>query len=156
MTERAKTRTILLAISLGVAACGGAASDDASSGEAAPPPAPPPAASVTITQPEDGAVIDGTSVTVVLAVEGIEIAPVAENRMDTAHHHLFLDRDLTPFGEPIPADDPQIVHMGDGSTEHTFEGLAPGPHRVIAVLANPVHIPIDPPAADTVTFTIGG
>jgi len=154
MTDRTKTRTILLTLSLGVAACGGGAADDAASGEA--PPAEAPAPSVTITEPASGAVIEGSSVTIVLAVEGIEIAPVAEGRMETAHHHLFLDKDLTPLGEPIPADDPQIVHKGDGSSQHTFEGLAPGEHRVIAVLANPVHIPFEPLAADTVTFTIGG
>lgn len=154
MTERSRCRTIVGGLAVGLAACGGDSADDGSADEAEMQTAP--AASVTIVEPRADAVIEGSDVRIVLTVEGIEIAPVAEARMGTAHHHLFLDRDLTPPGTIIPLDDPQIVHMGDGRAEHTFEGLSPGEHRVIAVLANPAHIPLDPPANDTVRFTVGG
>ena len=154
MNDRSRCRTIVGGLAVGLAACGGESAEDSSSAEAEMRAAP--AASVTIVEPAAGAVIEGSAVRVVLTVEGIEIAPVAEARMGTAHHHLFIDRGLTPLGTIIPLDDPQIVHMGDGRSEHTFEGLAPGEHRVIAVLADPAHIPLDPPATDTVRFTIGG
>ncbi len=115
-----------------------------------------PAVRVEIVEPAGGATVAGPDVRVRLEVTGIEIAPIAEARPGTAHHHLFLDADVASWGEMIPLDDPQIVHMGDGRTEHTFAGLAPGPHRVIAVLADPAHFPLDPPAADTLRFTVGG
>ena len=155
MTERSKCRTIVGGLAIGLAACGGEAAEESSASDADSGGASP-AASVTIIEPAAGASIDGSDVRVVLEVEGIEIVPVAEARMGTAHHHLFLDVDVTPAGPIIPLDDPQIIHMGDGRSEHTFEGLEPGEHRVIAVLADPAHIPLDPPARDTVRFTVGG
>jgi len=113
------------------------------------------AGAVRILAPTEGAVV-GPDVHVVLETTGISIAPIAEGRMDTGHHHLFLDMDLTPLDEMIPAGVPGIVHKGDGSAEHTFEGLAPGPHRLIVLVADPAHMPIDPPAADTVHFVVSG
>ena len=112
------------------------------------------AASVAITRPVDGAEITGSEVTVILAATGVEIAPVAEGRSNTAHHHLFIDRDLTPLGDVIPADVDGIVHLGGGQTEYLINGLGPGPHRVIAVLADVQHLPLRPVAVDTVEFTI--
>lgn len=140
-------------------ACGGETADDAGDGDAgAVRPAETPVVfpDVTILTPADGETLGTVDVRVTLAVEGIEIAPVAEGRLDTAHHHLFLDTDLTPPGEMVPLDHPQIIHMGDGRAEHTFTGLGPGEHRVIAVLADPTHTPLDPPATDTVIFRVGG
>ncbi len=140
----------VLALSV-LAACGGESEAGGEGGEEAEV-----AIRVEIVEPAAGAMVAGPDVRVRLSVEGIEIAPIAEARPGTAHHHLFLDRDPTPWGEMIPLDVPRVVHMGDGRGEHTFTGLAPGPHRVIAVLADPAHFPLDPPVADTVSFTVGG
>ncbi len=112
------------------------------------------AASVRITRPADGVEVSSSEVIVVLEASGIEIAPVADGRQNTAHHHLFIDRDLTPLGDVIPANVDGIVHLGGGQAEHRLTGLAPGPHRVIAVLADVQHLPLRPVAADTVEFTI--
>lgn len=111
-------------------------------------------AKVRIVEPKHDATVTGTSVHVVLEAEGVEIAPAAEHRAGTAHHHLFLDKDLTPADEAIPAGVPGIVHLGKGQTEYTFEGVAPGPHRLIALLGDPNHVPLKPLAADTVRFTV--
>jgi hypothetical protein len=46
--------------------------------------------------------------------------------------------------------------MGQAQTEFTVEGLAPGEHRLIAVVADGVHIPLDPPVVDTVMITVEG
>jgi hypothetical protein len=124
-------------IAVALAACGG--------GEAA---------SVEITEPATDAEIVGSEVTVILAATGVEIAPVAQGRRNTAHHHLFIDRDLTPLGDVIPADVDGIVHLGGGQTEYLISGLGPGPHRVIAVLADVQHLPLRPVAVDPVEFTI--
>ena len=56
--------------------------------------------------------------------------------------------------EPIPAGQPGVVHLGGGQTEYVIEGLAPGEHRVIAVLGDWAHVPVETVSADTVTFTV--
>jgi hypothetical protein len=37
-----------------------------------------------------------------------------------------------------------------------IEGLAPGEHRLIAVVADGMHVPLNPLVADTVVFTVSG
>ncbi|WP_419161454.1 DUF4399 domain-containing protein [Candidatus Palauibacter sp.] len=133
-------------------ACGGGEQDEAEA-DAAPEMAAEPSAAVTIVQPEEGATV-GPDVQVVLETEGIEIVSITPPVVGTGHHHLYVDVDLTPLSEMIPQNDPQIIHKGDGSTEIMLEGLEPGEHRIIAVVANPAHIPIDPPMVDTLHFTV--
>jgi hypothetical protein len=120
--------------------------------QAAPKTAP--AVQVRIVQPSEGDTITGSSVLVKLEAHGIEIAPAAEHRAGTAHHHLFLDVDVGKPGEGIPAGNPYIVHLGKGQSEYTFEGVANGPHRLIAVLADPDHLALQPWVVDTVNFVM--
>ena len=54
------------------------------------------------------------------------------------HYHVFLDRDLPAVGDPIPLDDPQIVHLS-GETTYTFRAVEPGAHRVTVVLGDAAH-----------------
>ena len=126
--------------------------------KAAPPLAPaaaaPAAVSVRITAPQQNAVVTGTSVHVVLAARGIEIAPAAAQKPGTAHHHLLLDADVTAPDVAIPAGVKGIYHLGKGQTEFTLDSVAPGPHRLIAVLGDPNHVPLKPMVADTVRFTV--
>ena len=119
---------------------------------AARPAAGPP--KVRITSPQNRAVVTGTSVHVTLEAQGIEIAPASEERPGTAHHHLFLDTDLTSPEVKIPQGTTGIIHLGRGQTEFTFDKVAPGPHRLIAELADFNHIPLKPLAVDTVRFTV--
>ena len=117
--------------------------------------APAPAAvHVRIVLPKGSSTIAGPSVHVVLEAQGIEIAPAAEHRAGTAHHHLFLDTDITASDAAIPMGTPGVVHLGKGQSEYSFEGVAPGTHRLIAVLADPNHIPLNPLVADTVRFDV--
>ncbi len=111
-------------------------------------------ARVHIVEPADGAVVNSGDVRVVLAATGVEIAPASEQRSGTAHHHLFVDRDLTPLSDTIPSGVTGILHLGRGQTEFLLQTLAPGEHTVIAVLANWAHVPLSPPALDTVRFTV--
>lgn len=110
--------------------------------------------SVRIVEPEDGAVVPGPDVRVVLEAEGVEITDATVDRPGTAHHHLFVNRDLTPLEDTIPAGVTGILHLGRGQTEFVLTGLAAGEHRVIALLADKDHIPLGPPAADTIRFTV--
>ena len=107
-----------------------------------------------IASPAKNAVVTGSSVHVVLEATGIEIAPAAAHKPGTAHHHLFLDTDLTAPDAPVPAGVKGIVHLGKGQTEFTFDSVPPGPHRLIAELGDPDHVPIKPLATDTVKFTV--
>ena len=113
-----------------------------------------PIGTVTITQPATGSQVMGGNVTVSLQVAGFPIVPAGDMTSGSGHHHLYLDADLTGVGEPVPTVPGSIIHMGDGSSEFTFEGVAPGEHRLIAVVADGIHVPLQPWVVDTVTFTV--
>jgi hypothetical protein len=158
-TSRKKGVVALFALGGVLAGCGGdaPAESDAELGgaedailqaEAALP------AVVRIVAPLDGATLEGGEVEIVLTSENVEIAPVGDGRMGTAHHHLFVNTDVTPMGEVIPMGRDGIIHMGDGSTSFTLRDLTPGEYRIIAVLADLLHVPLDPPAVDTIFITI--
>ncbi len=124
---------------LAVVACGGGAAQHAT---------------VEIIEPTDSAVLSGSDVRIILAASGVEIASAAEEREGAAHHHLFVDRDLTPLNDTIPAGVTGILHLGRGQTEFLLREVNPGEHIVIALLANWAHVPLRPPALDTVRFTV--
>ena len=108
----------------------------------------------TIQTPTEGETLAGPTVTVALGVANVELAPAADNRPGTAHHHLFLDVDPTPLGVAIPQGE-GITHLGGAQTAWRYNSLARGPHRLIAVLADPAHVPLAKGKADTVNFIVG-
>jgi len=128
-------RVWALAVALGVAGCGRAPT-------------------VTITAPTEGETV-AAPVRVTLGVVDVELAPAAENRPGTAHHHLFLDVEVTPLDASIPAGATGITHLGKAQAEWQYDSLARGPHRLIAVLADPAHVPLKNARADTVNFVVG-
>jgi hypothetical protein len=112
------------------------------------------AARAKILQPADGDTV-GTEVRIVLGADGVDV--VAADGQRTAgrgHHHLFIDTDPMPPGAMIPAGVPGIVHIGTGADEYTVAGLAPGEHRIIAVLAYGNHVPMEGVATDTVRVVV--
>ena len=132
-----------LALLLLAASCGG--------DRAPAPTAGAPRATITAPAPGDST---GAEVTIALGAAGVRIAPATGTReAGVGHHHLFLDLDPSPAGVAIPSE-PGVVHLGKGDSVHTFAGLAPGPHRVIAVLAWGDHVPIDGAGRDTVEFVV--
>lgn len=145
------------------AACGGEPDPEADApgeaGEAATPEAaveePPPEVAdrrVEIASPAEGDTVDAGPLTVTLAAYGFEVVPAGDTTPNSGHHHLFLDRDVSPAGEPIPAEDGYIIHIGTGEAEFTIESVEPGEHRLIAVVGDALHVPVDPPLADTIHF----
>lgn len=138
-------------IALAFVGCGGDSGDQ--SGEAAREAASGEPARVVIVDPADGAEVGAGPLLVVMETEGVEI--VAAGNMDpgTGHHHLIVDADVD-WPLPIPNDPGVHYHMGQGQTEFTLEDLAPGRHRIIAVVADGVHIPLDPPVSDTITVVV--
>ena len=132
--------------------CGGDAGDQ--SQEAAPEAEAAPApGTVTIVQPADGVELDAGPVLVVMEASGVEIVSAGNMEPGTGHHHLIVDADVD-WSLPVPNDPGVHYHMGQAQTEFTLEDLAPGEHRIIAVVADGVHIPLDPPVSDTVTVVV--
>lgn len=113
-----------------------------------------PRPAVHIGEPAEGATLSGPAVHVVLEVRGVELAPAADQRPGTAHHHLFLDVDPSPAGEAIPMGVPGFIHLGKAQTEFTIDSVPPGRHRIIAVLADPSHLPLPDAVRDTVFVTV--
>lgn len=153
---KATTLLVLAAI-----ACGGepdpqADADDQPGAETPAAEAAPEAAErrVEIVAPADGDTLNAGPVTIRLEAHGFQVVPAGDMTANSGHHHLFLDRDVSPAGEPIPTEEGYIIHMGTGASEYTFEAVAPGEHRLIAVVGDAVHIPVDPPLMDTVRFVV--
>lgn len=109
---------------------------------------------VTIASPAEGDTVKGSAVHVMLSVTGVELAPAADERPGTAHHHLFLDVDATPVAEKIPSGVSGIVHLGRAQTEFHWDSVAAGPHRIIAVLADWQHVPLSRATTDTLRFVV--
>jgi hypothetical protein len=146
--EKAMRALFALFVPIMLAACTGSDETDANAAsgmEAA-------GERVTIITPMPG-VQTGTTVTVTLS-STVPILPAGDLTEGTGHHHLYLDADLTDAGVPVPTVPGSIVHMGDASTSYVFEGVSPGEHRIIAVIADGVHVPLQPWVVDTVSFTV--
>ena len=133
-------------------ACGGGEPAEESAPESAPPPAAA-APTVTITSPTEGYFQDERTLTVTLATT-VPILPAGDMTAGTGHHHLYLDADLGDMSAPVPSVPGSIIHMGNAASEYRFENLASGPHRLIAVVADGAHIPLQPLVVDTVNFVI--
>jgi len=143
-----KNALSLLTLSvLGLAACGGAE-------EAAEESTPMGTASVTILEPANGTTVTGPNIVVRLSTTGVPIVPAGDMTPGTGHHHLYLDADVASMTAPVPTVPGSIIHMGNAASEFTFEGVAPGQHRLIAVVADGVHVPLNPAVVDTVVFTV--
>jgi hypothetical protein len=144
-------RTLPLVLALGLAACAPA---DEPAEEMPPTPSISSggAMTVSILEPADGAEITGRTVTVRLATT-VPILPAGDLTPGTGHHHLYLDADVAPVGAPVPTVPGSIVHMGNAASEFRFDSVAPGTHRLIAVVADGVHVPLQPWVVDTITFT---
>ena len=110
--------------------------------------------SVRITEPAEGAMVEGGSVLVTLEVSGVTLAPAGTMDPGTGHHHLVVDGVLPVGGLPIPTIPGTHVHMGQAQTEYELTGLDPGEHTVIAVMGDGSHIPLDPWVVDTIRFVV--
>ena len=93
--------------------------------------------------PHDGTVIPGGKFWLRMGLSGAGVAPAGIDRPNTGHHHVIIDSDLPPSGEPIP-NDKKHLHFGAGQTEARIE-LPPGRHTIQLVLGDADHIPENPP-----------
>lgn len=111
------------------------------------------AGSVTIVTPANGALITGTDINVNLS-STVTILPAGDLTEGTGHHHLYLNAELTPADQPVPTVPGSIIHMGDASSTYVFSDVEPGEYTLIAVVADGIHVPLQPWVTDTVTFTV--
>lgn len=104
--------------------------------------AAPAGATVSFIDLRDGARVPG-KLTVRFAVAGMEVTPAGTAKRNAGHHHLLIDTELPPLGQPIPADF-NHVHFGGGQTEAEI-ALSPGRHTLQLLFADHDHVPHDPP-----------
>jgi hypothetical protein len=102
----------------------------------------PEGARAYIISPQDGATVQNP-VTVVFGLQNMGVAPAGVDKAETGHHHLLIDAELPPPGQPIPANE-HYRHFGGGQTQTTLK-LTPGTHTLQLLLGDRNHIPHDPP-----------
>jgi len=95
----------------------------------------------------------GQPVPVTIKVEGIKLVKADGDKSGrTGHLHLFIDRDPTPAGQPIPTGQADIIHSA--ATEVPVPNLAAGKHTIWVVAGDGTHTPLSPAAQDKVTVTV--
>ena len=114
----------------------------------------PKGAKAYIISPKDGKTV-GKKFTVRFGLKGMGIAPAANDKENTGHHHLLIDVDKLPnLDLPLVATD-NIRHFGGGQTEVQLE-LPPGKHTLQLVLGDWIHLAHDPPVlSKKITITVG-
>ena len=104
----------------------------------------PPKAVVYIGWPNDGQVMPaGRPFRVWFGLRDMGVAPSHVQFPNTGHHHLLVDTDLPPLGQPIPSDRNHL-HFGAGETETALE-LPPGKHTLQLLMGDANHVPHNPP-----------
>lgn len=129
---------VLVTVALGAATGAVHAQDQPKGG----PVASPPGAAVYFIDLKDGATIP-TKPTIHFGLRGMGVAPAGSERANAGHHHLLIDTDLPPLGQPIP-NDFNHLHFGAGQTEAEVT-LSPGEHTLQLLFADKDHIPHSPP-----------
>jgi hypothetical protein len=100
-------------------------------------------AEVFFVAPKNGATV-GQDLVVKFGAKGIAVAPAADAKPGTGHHHLLIDATgLPPADSPIPNDSTHR-HYGKGQTEDTIH-LDPGTHTLQLDFADARHMQFDPP-----------
>jgi hypothetical protein len=114
----------------------------------------PPGAVAYIIWPPDGQVIQGGKLWVRMGLKNMGVAPAGVDKPNTGHHHLLINGDLPPPGEPIP-NDRNHLHFGGGETEARLTDLPPGQYTLQTVLGDAKHYLHNPPVvSERITITV--
>ena len=133
-----------LVTGMAVVACGRGAEPPAEAAEAARVEILSPASGDTVSLP----------VTLQLRASGITIAAASGIREEgMAHHHLLVNADHSPDGQPIPTGN-GYIHLGSGASEWVLDSLPAGAHRIIARLAWGDHVPVAGAGTDTIMIVV--
>jgi hypothetical protein len=94
----------------------------------------------------------GQPVNVDVAVDGISLVKAdGDTSGTTGHLHLFVDREPTPAGQPIPAEE-GVIHTAEPSV--AVSDLPAGEHTIWVVVGDGAHVPLEPLVADRLTVTV--
>jgi len=104
--------------------------------------------SFTVTGPS----VDASTPPNAPAGQPVMVTVAAEGLPPDGHLHVFVDREPTPAGQPVP-DEPGIIHTP--GPNFGVGDLAPGTHTIWVVAGDAAHVPLDPPVMDKVTVTVG-
>jgi hypothetical protein len=114
----------------------------------------PPDAQAHIIWPPDGQVVQGGKLWVRMGLKNMGVAPSGVSTPNTGHHHLLINVDPPPPGEPIP-NDRNHLHFGAGETEARLTDLPPGEYTLQMLLGDANHHPHVPPvASEKITITV--
>jgi hypothetical protein len=144
---------VIGALALGLAACGGETGDAPTAGEYRIEDQPVAAASFV--SPSEGDTVT-SPFTVVLAAEGVRLAPAGVPAVGEGHLHVMVDIGCYATGEFIlgPSEQDEAAgrfHLGDGSDSREI-ALEPGTYELCVQLADGVHMAFG--ATQTITVTV--
>ena len=101
----------------------------------------------------------GNVIQVEVTVEGVELVAPDEDDSDNdgsaGHLHLFVNKDPTPRGEPIPADDPAIIHTTSRSVAFPADLFTEGTNTIWVMLGYADHTPFEPLVLDRIVIEVG-
>ena len=98
------------------------------------------------------AVAAGQPLTAEITVDGISLVKAdGDTSGTTGHLHLFIDREPTPAGQPIPAE-AGIIHTAEPTV--VVPDLPAGEHTIFVVVGDGAHVPLEPLVADRLTVTV--
>jgi hypothetical protein len=94
----------------------------------------------------------GEPVVLTVKVDGLSLVKAdGDTSGATGHLHVFIDRDPTPAGQPIPVE-AGIIHTAESTIP--VPDLAPGVHTLWVVAGDGTHSPLAPRVMDKVTVTV--
>ncbi len=111
------------------------------------------AASVDFLSPKDGDKVK-SPVKVKMLVNKLKVRPAGEDVDDkkSGHHHILINLDAIPEGQPIPTDEKHL-HFGKGQTE-TDVVLPPGEHTLTLQFADGAHRSYGPKLSKKIKITV--
>ena len=91
-------------------------------------------------------------VMVKMGVNGMEIEPAGAINELKGHHHIIIDGEATPEGQPVLLDETHF-HFGQGQTESEMK-LSSGFHTITLQFANGVHASYGSRWSKTITVKV--
>ena len=110
---------------------------------------------LTITSPSDNAVINGSSVTVMVSMKNFNLVDKLgqANVAGEGHIHYFLDA-VPPTEQGQPAITSPGTYVPTVNTSYTWQNVAIGEHTLGVELVNNDHTPLNPPVVSVIHVTL--
>ena len=116
------------------------------------------AAGPTLNVSAPATVAAGQPVGITATVQGVTLTKASEDTSKkdgtTGHLHVFVNKDPTLLGTPIPTGDPAIIHTAATEIQVPATLLKPGENTIWVVLGYADHTPFDPRVLDKVIVTV--